>query len=61
MPLFTPVHEANLINLALSLDDKDTAKIPDEVLLEYIAGDIRLVDRFLNLLTNQYEKQKNHS
>lgn len=61
MPLFAPVHEANLINLALSLDNKDTDKIPDEVLLEYVAGDKHLVDRFLNLLKNQYEKQKNHS
>lgn len=59
-PLFAPVHEANLINLALSLDETDTDKIPDEVLLEYIAGDIHLIDRFLNLLTNQYKKQKSH-
>jgi len=60
MPLFAPVHEANLINLALSLDETDTDKIPDEVLLEYISGDIQLVDRFLNLLKNQHEKQKSH-
>lgn len=58
--LFAPVPEVNLVTLAISLRDQCHNSIPDEVLFDFMTGDLNLTERYLNLSAIENVKKKDH-
>ena len=48
-PLFSPVPEAALVDLAMTLRNQDSKSVPEEILFEYMTSNLILAERYLNL------------
>ncbi len=58
--LFAPVPEVNLVTLAINLRDQDHTSIPDDVLFDFMTGDLNLTERYLNLSVTEHVKKKDY-
>ncbi len=59
-PLFAPIPEIHLVSLAMNLHYQDDQTIPEDILFDFLTGDINLTERYLNLSTKENDKLNDH-